>query len=63
VSLRVKVDGVVMGRVDASAGAPGWKPIVIDTSRLPPDGHEVAVEIIPSGPLPRGVCVELLALP
>ena len=63
VSLRVKVDGVVMGRVDASAGAPGWEPIVIDTSRLPPDGHEVAVEIIPSGPLPRGVCIELLALP
>jgi hypothetical protein len=63
VSLRVKVDGVEMGRAVASAGAPAWKPFVIDTSRLPPARHEVSVDIVPSGPLPLGVCVELLALP
>ena len=63
VSLRVKVDGVEMGRAEAWAGAASWTPFVIDTSRLPADGHEVVVEIVPSGPLPRGACVDLLALP
>ena len=63
VSLRVKVDGVEMGRVEAAPGPQAWQPFVIDTSRLSPAGHEVSVEIVPSGPLPRGVCVELLALP
>ncbi len=62
-SVRVLVDGVEMGRVDASASTPAWRPFRIDTSRLPPARHEVAVEIVPSGPLPRGVCVDLVALP
>jgi hypothetical protein len=63
VSLRVKVDGVELGRAEAAAGTPAWRPFLVDTSRLSAASHEVAVEIVPSGPLPRGVCVELLALP
>jgi hypothetical protein len=63
VSLRVKVDGVEMGRAEASAGTPAWRTFVVDTSRLSPSGHEVGVEIVPSGPLARGVCVDLMALP
>lgn len=62
-SVRVKVDGVEAARVEASAGAPAWKPFLFDTSRFPPARHEVEVEIVPSAPLPRGVCVELQALP
>jgi len=62
-SVRVLVDGTEMGRVEASASAPAWRSFRIDTSRLPPARHEVAVEIVPAGPLPRGVCVELVALP
>lgn len=60
VSLRVKVDGVELGRAQASAA---WRPLTLDTSRLPPTVHEVTVEIVPSGPLPLGVCVDLVALP
>jgi hypothetical protein len=63
VSLRVKVDGVELGRAEASAAPPAWKPFRVDTSRLPPIPHEVTVEIVPSGPLPLGVCVDLVALP
>jgi hypothetical protein len=62
-SVRVMVDGVEMGRADASASAPAWRPLQIDTSRLPAVRHEVSVEIVPSGPIPRGVCVDLVALP
>lgn len=62
-TVRVMVDGVEMGRAEASAPAPAWKPFQIDTSRLSPARHAVTVEIAPSGPLPRGVCVELVALP
>jgi hypothetical protein len=63
VSLRVKVDGVELGRTEASAAPPAWKRFTVDTSRLPPIPHEVTVEIVPSGPLPLGVCVDLVALP
>ncbi len=62
-TVRVMVDGVELGRVEASSPAPAWRPFQIDTSRLPPARHAVTVEIAPSGPLPRGVCVELVALP
>ena len=62
-TVRVMVDGEEMGRVEASASAPAWRPFQIDTSRLPPARHGVTVEISASGPLPRGVCVELVALP
>jgi len=62
-SIRVMVDGVEMGRLDASASAPAWRPFQVDTSRLRPVRHEVSVEIVPSGPIPRGVCVDLVALP
>jgi hypothetical protein len=62
-SVRVMLDGVEMGRVDASASAPAWRTFQVDTSRLPPVRHEVSVEIVPSGPIPRGVCVDLVALP
>jgi hypothetical protein len=57
------VDGVELGRVEASASAPAWRTVQIDTSRLPPARHEVALEVVPSGPLPRGVCLDLVALP
>jgi hypothetical protein len=63
VSLRVKVDGVELGRSEASAAPPAWRPFTVDTSRLPPILHEVTVELAPSGPLPLGVCVDLAALP
>jgi hypothetical protein len=63
VSLRVKVDGVELGRAEASGARPAWRPLTVDTSRLPPTVHEVSVEIVPSGPLPLGVCVDLVALP
>jgi hypothetical protein len=62
-SVRILVDGTEMGRVEASASAPAWRSFRIDTSRLPPARREVAVEFVPSGPLPRGVCMELVALP
>ena len=62
-SVRVKVDGVEMARAEATAGAPAWRRFQVDTSRLPPARHEIEVAIVPSGPLPRGVCVELVALP
>jgi hypothetical protein len=62
-SVRVMLDGVEMGRADASASAPAWRAFQIDTSRLPPARHVVSVEIVPSGPIPRGVCVDLVALP
>ena len=62
-SIRVKVDGVEMARAEAAAGAPAWRRFQLDTSRLPPTRHEIEVEIVPSGPLPRGVCVDLVALP
>lgn len=61
-SIRVNVDGVEMARLEAT-GAPAWRRFEIDTSHLPPARHEVAVELVPSGPLPRGVCVDLVALP
>jgi hypothetical protein len=63
VTVRVKIDGVEAGRADASAGSQAWVPFVVDTARLPPVAHDVELEIFPSGPLPRGVCVELVALP
>jgi hypothetical protein len=63
VSLRVKVDGVELGRSEASAAPPAWRPFTVDTSRLPPILHEVTVELAPSGPLPLWVCVDLAALP
>ncbi len=63
VSVRVKVDGVELGRAEASAARPAWIPFTVDTSRLPPTAHEVTVEIVPSGPLPLGVCLDLVALP
>ncbi len=62
-SVRVMVDGVELGRVEAAASAPAWRTVQIDTSRLPPARHEVALEVVPSGPLPRGVCLDLVALP
>jgi streptogramin lyase len=52
-----------MARAEASAAAPAWRSFTIDTARLPPARHAIEVEIAPSGPLPRGVCVDLVALP
>ncbi len=63
VSLRVKVDGLEVGRAEATAGRPGWTPFQIDTSRISGPSREVTVELTPSGPLPRGVCLELGSLP
>ena len=63
VTVRLKIDGAEAGRADASGGSPAWVPFVVDTARLTPTGHDVELEIFPSGPLPRGVCVELVALP
>ncbi len=62
-SVRVRVDGVEVARAEATPGRPGGEPLRVDTSRLPPGGHELSVEIVPSGPVPRGVCVDLVALP
>jgi hypothetical protein len=59
----VKVDGVEMARAEASAAAPAWRRFAIDTSRLPPARHAIEVEVVPSGPLHRGVCFDLVALP
>jgi len=63
VSLRVKVDGLEVGRAEATAGRPGWTAFQIDTSRISGPSHEVTLEVTPSGPLPRGVCIDLRSLP
>ncbi len=62
-SVRVKVDGVEVARADATPGRPAGQPLRFDASRLPPASHEVTVEIVPSGPVPGGVCIDLAALP
>jgi len=63
VSLRVKVDGVEMGRGEARAARPGWSAFQIDTGRISGPSREVTLEVVPSGPLPRGVCIDLVSLP
>jgi hypothetical protein len=62
-SVRIRVDGVEVARAEATPGRPDGEPLRVDASRLPPGGHEFSVEIVPSGPVPRGVCVDLAALP
>jgi hypothetical protein len=63
VSLRVKVDGLEMGRGEATAARPGWSAFQIDTALLSGQTRQVTLEVIPSGPLPRGVCIDLMSLP
>lgn len=62
-SIRVKVDGVEVARAEATGAAPAWRRLDADTARLPPARREITVEVVPAGPLPRGVCVDLVALP
>jgi hypothetical protein len=62
VSLRVKVDGVEVGRAEATPARP-WAAVRADTSRLAGGTREVEVEVVPTGPLPQGACVDLRALP
>jgi hypothetical protein len=63
VSLRVKVDGLEVGRAEATAGRPRWAAFKIDTSRISGPSREVTLEVAPSGSLPRGVCIDLRSLP
>jgi hypothetical protein len=62
-TVRVQVDGIEVARADATPGRPDGEPLAVDTTRLPPGSRQLSVEIAPSGPLPRGVCVDLVALP
>lgn len=62
VSLRVKVDGVEVGRAEAAPSRP-WSAVRVDTSRLSGRTSEVEVEVVPAGPLPQGACVDLVVLP
>lgn len=62
VSLRVKVDGVEVGRAEATPARPRGG-VRIDTARLAGWTREVEVEVAPTGPLPHGACVDLWALP
>jgi hypothetical protein len=63
VSLRVTVDGVEVGRTEATAARPGWSAFQIDTGRIAGASRDVTLEVVPSGPLPRGVCIDLVSLP
>jgi hypothetical protein len=63
VSLRVKVDGLEVGRGEATAARPGWSAFQIDTAPISGQTRQVALEVVPSGPLPRGVCIDLMSLP
>ena len=63
VSLRVKVDGLEMGRAEARAARPGWSAFQIDTARISGQTRQVTLEVVPSGSLPRGVCIDLMSLP
>ena len=62
-TVRVQADGIEVARAEATPGRPDGESLAVDASRLPPGVHQLAVEIVPSGPLPRGVCVDLVALP
>lgn len=63
VTVRLRVDGVERARAEASAATPAWRAFQAETASIPPGHHTVEIEIAPSGPLPEGACVELLALP
>jgi hypothetical protein len=63
VSARVKLDGVDVGGTEISPGGPLRKGFTVDTSRFPAPTRDVTVEVLASGPLPRGACLELEALP
>jgi hypothetical protein len=63
VSLRVHVDGVELGRAEAAATRPGFGAFQFETGGISGSSHDVIVEVIPSGPLPRGVCLDLVSLP
>ncbi len=62
VSIRVKVDGAEVARAEARAGS-GWTPFQVDTAPLHSPAREVELEIAAAGPLPRGVCVDVVTLP
>jgi hypothetical protein len=62
-SVRVRVDGVEVARAEATPGRPDGEPLRVDASRFPVGAHELSVEVVPSAPVPRGVCIELAALP
>jgi hypothetical protein len=61
VSLRVLVDGEEVARGVASG--PAFAPFKADTGRLASPGRALVVEAVPSGPLPRGACVDLWSVP
>jgi hypothetical protein len=61
VSLRVKLDGVEVGRGEAAG--PFLASVVIDTARLSSPGRELTLEAVPTGPLPRGICVDVWSVP
>jgi len=63
VSLLVKVDGLEVGRGEATAARPLWSAFQIDTGRISGPSRQVTLEVVPSGPLPRGVCIDLVSLP
>jgi hypothetical protein len=63
VSVRVRVDGVDLTRAEARPGGAPWAPFQADTARLRSPAREVEVVISPSGPLPRGACLDLVVLP
>jgi hypothetical protein len=63
VSLRVKVDGLEVGRAEATAARPGWSAFQIDTARISGQPRQLTLEVVPSGPVPRGVCIDLVSLP
>ncbi len=61
VSIRVLVDGDEVAR--AAASGPSFTPFAADTARLASAGRDLVVEAAPSGPLPRGACVDLWSVP
>jgi hypothetical protein len=63
VTVRVLLDGAEVARAEASGARPGWMPFQVDTAPMHGPAREVSIEIAPSGPLPRGVCVDAVTLP
>jgi len=63
VSLRVKVEGLEVGRAEATNARPGWNAFQIDTGPVSGPSRQVTLEVVPSGALPLGVCIDLVSLP
>lgn len=61
-TVTVRVDDVEVHRVEAGPRA-SRAPFRVDPARLPPGPHAVTLTVEPSGAIPRGICLELQAIP